>query len=75
MAKATEHATVTVSIVPDLAGFKTSLQGEVVDAGIRAGWVALEKRIGIEFRAQSRMLAFDVALWDGYLDGRFPERW
>lgn len=75
MAKAIDHATVTVSIVPDIAGFKTSLQGEVVSAGIAAGWVALEKRMRIEFRAQDQQLAFATALWEGYLDWRFPERW
>jgi hypothetical protein len=61
VASAPTHASVTVSIVPDIAGFKFPLQGEIVDMRIQAGWMALEKQFAIEFRATER--AIDTALF------------
>jgi len=57
MATMPNRAVVHVDIVPNVEGFKFSLQSEVVAAGIQAGWYALKKRMEILYNVEAQALS------------------
>lgn len=61
MAKMSSHATVTVTVIPDLIGFRTGLIAEVIAASVEADWIALRKKLSVITKAENAALSKALA--------------
>lgn len=61
MAIAPDRAQFFIEIVPEFRKGYFSVMGEVVEAGIRANWYALSKRIHISFNIESSAMSKALA--------------
>ena len=69
MATMPNRATFYFDIVPNVQGFKGSLQAEIVAAGIWAGWYTLEKRMKIAYNVELQALSKALARADWLAHG------